>query len=243
MPIKTRRLILTWLTAVLQPKKRTILLFAGAAFAGVGYLLYESGILDLFLNKDSLLEFIRLHRKYAAFIFIGLQAMQVVAAPVPGEVTGFVGGLIFGPVRGIVYSTIGLTIGSWLAFALARTLGLPLVEKLVSPETIARYDYVMRRGGRSLVFFMFLIPGFPKDYLCYLLGLGHMRQRDFLIVSFFGRLLGTVLLTMEGVYFRSEQYGAFLTVLGIGLGATLIAMIYRERLERWLRHIRERNGK
>jgi uncharacterized membrane protein YdjX (TVP38/TMEM64 family) len=80
------------------------------------------------------------------------------------------------------------------AFGLARLAGRPLVEKLVSPETIKRYDYVMKHKGLFLAFLLFLIPGFPKDYMCYLLGLGHMGQRDFLIVSTTGRLLGTVLL-------------------------------------------------
>jgi uncharacterized membrane protein YdjX (TVP38/TMEM64 family) len=85
---------------------------------------------------------------------------------------------------------------------------------------------------------MFLIPGFPKDFLCYLLGLGHMSQRDFLIVSTSGRLLGTTLLTVGGSYLRDKNYGAFFTVAGIGIATVLLAMIYRERIEHWFRLLR-----
>jgi uncharacterized membrane protein YdjX (TVP38/TMEM64 family) len=85
---------------------------------------------------------------------------------------------------------------------------------------------------------MFLIPGFPKDILCYLLGLGHMGQRDFLLVSTSGRLLGTVLLTAGGTFFRDQRYGAFFTVAGISVGLILVVMIYRENIERWFRKIR-----
>src|SRR5581483_8139255 len=102
-------------------------------------LLYASSLFDLFINRRHLVGFIKEHRTYAALIFIGLQALQVVAAPVPGEVTGFAGGIIFGPIWGVVYSTIGLTLGSWIAFVLARLLGRPLVERMVSAETIQRY--------------------------------------------------------------------------------------------------------
>jgi uncharacterized membrane protein YdjX (TVP38/TMEM64 family) len=84
---------------------------------------------------------------------------------------------------------------------------------------------------------MFLIPGFPKDILCYILGLGHMRQRDFLIVSAAGRLLGTVLLTLGGTFFRDAQYGALFTVIGISLLIILLVMIYRDRVERLLRRV------
>jgi uncharacterized membrane protein YdjX (TVP38/TMEM64 family) len=210
----------------------------GAVFAGIIYLLFPLGLVRYFTDRRLLTHVITEHRTNAAFIFIGLQILQVVAAPVPGEATGFVGGVFFGAVGGIIYSTIGLTIGSWLAFAIARMAGRPLVEKLVNPETIKRYDYVMKHKGMFLAFLMFLIPGFPKDYLCYLLGLGHMGHRDFLLVSTTGRLLGTVLLTMEGSFFRAQRYGAFFTILGISVAAILFVMIYRNNIERRFRRIR-----
>lgn len=224
---------------VLKIDKKTVLLLLliGVVVAGASYLLYVSGLIDLFLSKERMLDFIQRHRAYAVFLFIGLQALQVLAAPIPGEVTGFAGGVLFGTVWGVVYSTIGLTIGSWLAFLLARFLGRPLVERLVSRETMRRYDYVMKHKGLFLAFLLFLIPGFPKDYLCYLLGLGHMSQRNFLIVSVSGRLLGTVLLTMGGTYLRDERWGALFTVVGLSLLIALIAMIYRERLERFFKRM------
>lgn len=225
---------------MLRLDKKTVLLFLAllGIVAGAVYLLHATSLMQLFVNRRELLAFIEEHRAYAAFIFIGLQVLQVVAAPVPGEVTGFAGGIVFGPFWGIVYSTIGLTIGSWLAFMLARLLGRPLVERVVSPEIIRRYDYVMRHKGLFLAFLLFLIPGFPKDYLCYLLGLGHMCQRDFLLVSATGRLLGTTLLTLGGAYFRDARYVAFFTVVGISLAVILVAMIYRDRLERLFRRMR-----
>ena len=222
-----------------KPDKKTIflILLAVAIMAGMAYALYATGMIDLLTSKNRLLQFIKENRTHAATIFIGLQIVQVVAAPLPGEVTGFAGGILFGPVWGVVYSTIGLTIGSWLAFMLARWLGRPIVERLVRRETIERYDYVMKHKGLLLAFLLFLIPGFPKDILCYILGLGHMNQRDFLIVSASGRLLGTVLLTMGGTFFRDAHYAALFTVVGISLLIVLLAMIHHDRLERILRRI------
>ena len=204
---------------------------------GGGLLLYFTGLLELLLDRERLLETIDRNLGYTVFIFIGLQALQVVAAPIPGEATGFVGGLMFGPFWGVVLSTIGLTLGSWAAFVLARLMGRPLVEAVVRAETLRRYDYVMKHKGLFLAFLMFLIPGFPKDILCYLLGLGHMRLRDFLAVSVSGRLLGTILLTLGGTYVRDERWMALYVVIGVGLAITLLAMIYRRRLERLFRRM------
>ena len=224
---------------MLKPDKKTILLIllAVAVMGGMAWVLHATGMIELLSSKNRLLQFIRENRFHAATLFIGLQVAQVVAAPLPGEVTGFVGGILFGPVWGVVYSTIGLTIGSWIAFMLARWLGRPIVERIASRATIERYDYVMKHKGLLLAFLLFLIPGFPKDILCYILGLGHMRQRDFLIVSASGRLLGTILLTLGGTFFRNAQYGALFTVIGVSLLIILLVMIYRERIEHLLRRI------
>ena len=217
------------------------LLLIGILLTVGTYLLYSFGLIDLFLDRSRMTKFIHEHRAYSAFIFIGLQSLQVVAAPVPGEVTGFVGGYLFGNFWGIVFSTIGLTMGSWMAFLIARMLGRHLVEVFVNAEVIKRYDYVMKHKGLFLAFVMFLIPGFPKDILCYLLGLGHMGSRDFLLVSTSGRLLGTTLLTVGGTLFRDARYGAFFTVVGIGIAAILLVMIYRENIEAWFRMQRARH--
>jgi uncharacterized membrane protein YdjX (TVP38/TMEM64 family) len=222
-----------------RPDKKTILLIllATVVMGGMVWALYATGLMDLLTSRNRLLQFIRENRVHAATLFIAMQVIQVVAAPLPGEVTGFVGGILFGPLWGVVYSTIGLTVGSWLAFMLARWLGRPIVERLASRELIERYDYVMKHKGLLLAFLMFLIPGFPKDILCYILGLGHMRVRDFLIVSATGRLLGTVLLTMGGTFFRDARYGALFTVIGISLIIILLVMIYRDRVERALQRL------
>jgi uncharacterized membrane protein YdjX (TVP38/TMEM64 family) len=207
-------------------------------FCGILYLLYVFGWLDLFLSKQRLLQFIEEHRTNAVLLFIGLQALQVVFAPIPGEVSGFVGGILFGTFWGIVYSTIGLTLGSWIAFSLAKLVGRPLVEAVVSQETIQRYDYVMKHKGLFLAFLLFIIPGFPKDFLCYLLGLGHMGHGAFLLVSTLGRLLGTTMLTLGGSFFRAKQYAALFMLVGIAIFLVLLTMIYRKSLERWFRNIR-----
>jgi len=217
-----------------------LLLLLLGSLAVASYLLYASGFVNLFLSKEHLLDFISRHRPYAALVFIGLQAAQVVIAPVPGELTGFAGGLIFGPAWGVAFSTIGLTLGSWLAFSLARLLGRPLVERVVKAETIARYDYVMQHKGRLLAFIMFLIPGFPKDYLCYMLGVGHMRLRDFLLIVTVGRMLGTSLLTLAGSYFESQRYGPLFVIIGLSLLLLLIVTVYRDRIERWLHRLHTR---
>ncbi|MCX5816522.1 MAG: TVP38/TMEM64 family protein, partial [Proteobacteria bacterium] len=172
---------------------------------------------------------------YDEFVFISLQILQVIFAPIPGEATGLIGGYLYGPLLGTIYSTIGLTIGSWIAFLLARVFGLPFVEKTVKPEIIKKYDYVMEHQGALISFVLFLIPGFPKDYLCYIMGLSHMTTTTFLVVSTIGRLFGTTLLSVCGSYAHHHQYGALIIAFGVSGIFIILAYLYRERLIKILR--------
>lgn len=167
--------------------------------------------------------------------------IQVVVSPIPGEVTGLLGGFLYGPILGILLSSIGLTIGSYVAFALARFFGRPLVEKLVDQSVLNRFDYLLHHKGAILVFLLFLIPGFPKDYLCYILGLGHLSTMEFLIIGGTGRLFGTILLSFGGTYIRNSQYGRFFILTGVAILVVLIAMAFRDKLERLFRlwHVKQ----
>ena len=192
------------------------------------YFFIHYDLYTFFADKNKIITFIQSY-PYDELVFISLQILQVIAAPIPGEVTGLIGGYIYGPVLGTVYSTIGLTIGSWLAFALARFFGLPLVEKTVKPEIIQKYDFFLEHRGLFLSFLLFLIPGFPKDYLCFIMGLSHMITWHFLVISTVGRILGTILLSISGSCARNDQYTALLIIAVISCIFLVIAYLYRDK--------------
>ncbi len=194
------------------------------------YLFIHYDLYVYFASQRRAITLIDSFHPYDELVFIGLQILQVVAAPIPGEVTGLIGGYIYGACMGTVYSTIGLTIGSWIAFALARFFGLPLVEKAVKPAIIKKYDYFLEHRGLFVSFLLFLIPGFPKDYLCYIMGVSHMKTWHFLGISTAGRLLGTILLSVSGSCARNNQYIELLLIAGVSCLLLVIAYFYRDKL-------------
>jgi uncharacterized membrane protein YdjX (TVP38/TMEM64 family) len=204
--------------------------------------LYKSGALGFFLCKERITAFLDSLGPLSFVGFVVLQAAQVVVAPIPGEVTGFIGGYVYGPVLGVILSTIGLVTGSFVAFGLSRYFGRPFVERFIDPAVLNRFDYVLHHKGIFLVFMLFLIPGFPKDYLCFLLGLGHLRISEFLVVSTVGRIFGTILLTLGGQYIRHDQYKSFYVLLGAAIVVIFLVLLYRERLEAWLKHLHHRES-
>jgi uncharacterized membrane protein YdjX (TVP38/TMEM64 family) len=193
------------------------------------YLFIHFDIYLLFKDREKLVNFITSY-PYDELIFILLQIIQVVAAPIPGELTGLIGGYLYGPFWGTVYSTIGLTIGSWLAFLLARFFGMPLIEKVVKPQTIEKFDHFMEHQGILVSFLLFLIPGFPKDYLCYIMGVSRISTWTFIIVVTAGRLFGTMMLSITGNCARHEQYLLLAAIGSVGIAIFIAAYYYHDKM-------------
>ncbi len=220
-----------------------------AALVALLYWHYQGEWRELFLRFKYFFSFKRLRDfilsfgAYSAVVFIVIQALQVVFAPIPGEVTGFVGGYLYGKIAGTLLSSAGLILGSVLAFEITRVFGVKLVRKVVKQETMDRFDYFVTHRGVHIAFILFLVPGFPKDSLCYLLGLTHLRRLDFLLMNIFGRLPGTIVLNIEGEAVRTGRYEAFFEILVGSIAATLILYATRNyiihffsRFTRRLRH-------
>ena len=172
---------------------------------------------------------------YSSAAFILLQALQVIASPIPGEIAGVVGGYVYGKAFGFILSTVGLTLGSWIAYEVAHILGRPFVEKFMRKGVLEKFDFVTTHTGTMVCFLLFLLPGFPKDYLCYLLGLSRMSLNTFTIVSTIGRMPGTYFLTIQGASLRSQEYVTAVIFAVISAIIILLAYLYRAPLFHWLK--------
>ncbi|WP_337287805.1 TVP38/TMEM64 family protein [Candidatus Methylomirabilis sp.] len=197
------------------------------------------------VNDQALVRYVKQSGPWAPLVFIGFQALQIVVAPFPGEVTGIIGGYLFGTLLGLIYSTIGLTVGSCLAFGLGRWMGHHFARRFVTPQTYDMFFFLTRTHGKLITFLLFLIPGFPKDFLCYILGASPLPFGVFFLLSTVGRIPGTWFLSMQGRQVRAAHYGSFFALiffLSVGL---LLLYLYREPLFKWIKldHYRRQRRK
>jgi len=179
---------------------------------------------------------------YSPFVYILIQILQVVIAPIPGGAIEFLGGYLFGVKAGFIYSMIGLTLGSLMAFGLARIFEKVAVEKFVSPQTRSKFDYLIEHEGVILSFLLFLIPGFPKDALCYILGLTPMHLGIFMVISTIGRIPGTLIACLQGVKAFDHQYKTFLILLGLSALIILVFYIYHDEIHHLIKKSKEKKG-
>jgi uncharacterized membrane protein YdjX (TVP38/TMEM64 family) len=189
---------------------------------------------DLITDREWLRQAVDTSGGAATLVFVGLQIGQVLFAPIPGELTGFLGGYMFGALNGFLLSTIGLTIGSMINFGIGHFLGERIVRKLVRCETYEKYNQMVQYKGILVIFIFFLIPGFPKDYLCMFLGLTSLPARVFFVLSTVGRLPGTFALSLQGASIFEKNYIAFVFITVLSLLFALVSYLARDSLYRWI---------
>lgn len=148
-----------------------LLLLIAAVLIALFFALRADKTLQIFSSTESMQDYIASSGAWAPLVFIAVQILQVIAAPIPGNVTTLVGGALFGFFPAMLYSVFAVFIGSMICFCLARTFGKPLVYRLISPAIADKYLVVLAKQQRLTLALLFLFPFFPDDALCLLAGL------------------------------------------------------------------------
>jgi uncharacterized membrane protein YdjX (TVP38/TMEM64 family) len=190
---------------------------------------------EAFQGREELRKYVESWGTAAPAVFMFLQALQVVLAPIPGELTGAVGGFIFGVTPNVIYSTIGLGVGSAIAFLASRTLGLPLVKLVVPCHLLEKFHFLVASRGTVIALILFTLPGFPKDILCFILGLSPMGFVTFLWVCTVGRIPGTVMLSFSGCALYDEDWRLLILLAVVCLAVIGAFFLARDRIQVWLK--------
>ena len=140
-------------------------------------------------------------------IFIGMVVLQILAAIIPGEPLEIAGGYAFGAIEGTILCLIGGMIGSFLVICLVRRFGIRLVHVFYPPEKLETIRFLKSSPKRTILFLLiFMIPGTPKDLLCYFVGLTDMKLPVLMVICTLGRIPAIVTSTIGGNALGTERY-------------------------------------
>lgn len=167
---------------------------------------------------------------WGILIFGVFNFLQVVFAVIPGGPFELAAGYIFGAVPGTLLCDITMTISSVVVFLLVRKFGIRFVELFISRRQIENMEFLKdNQKVQSVLFFIFLLPGTPKDVVTYLAGLSNLSLKSWIFICFVGRFPAILLTALGGSALGSAKYGIVAAVIVVFAVAYLAGMrLYRK---------------
>ena len=193
------------LAAVLKIAVFCLLMAALTIFAG-------RPIVDAVKDPEAFRAWVKDVGFWGKVVFFLMVYLQTVIAFIPGEPFEIAAGYAFGAVPGLICTVLAQMLGSVTVFLFVKRFGVKLAEVFVSREKLMSMRFLKdERKLEALVFFIFLMPGTPKDALCYFVGLTPLRLKVWLLISSVARIPSVITSTIGGN--------------ALGMGKTQLAVI------------------
>ena len=165
-----------------------------AAIFLIGFFAFsKSGLFRRIDSTSDLINYINNSGGIAEVVFVLVNFLQVTIVPIPSSITTTAGAILFNGIWKPLYLTvIGLVVGSMFAFFLGRVFGVRFANWLVGAKTIEKYKQMTKGKDKIVLFYMFLFPFFPDDFLCILAGMTSYTYLGFFFLQIFSRTVGTL---------------------------------------------------
>lgn len=186
-------------------------------------------VIRFFKEPEKLRIWIEGHGIWGKLIYVFCMIFQIILAVIPGEPLEMMAGYAFGAIPGTLLCMGAASVGSLMVFMLVRKYGMRVVELFYPAEKIENLKFLKTSPKRTVLFtFIFVIPGTPKDLLCYFAGLTDMKFVHFLLISSIGRFPSIITSTLSGDALGTQRYIHAVVILVIVAVVSLLGLlIYR----------------
>lgn len=208
-----------------------VLLGLIAVVSAVLLIYYAPAIIKIMSSMENFRAYIHSTGHWGPIMFILFQILQIVVAPIPGEIVQIAGGYIYGSALGSFYTTVGLILGSAIAFYFTRFIGRDLVSRLLQKQNMKWMSFMHdERKFTAFLFIFFLIPGLPKDMLVFVAALTSISSLRFFTVLLVGRLPWIIASAAVGSNLQTQQYTIAIIISVIAVVGFILGYIYKDKL-------------
>lgn len=182
-------------------------------------------------KKVLLQQFISSSGAWGLLAFVGIQALQVLVAIIPGEPIEVLGGVLFGTWGGYFSCLVGMMLGTVAIFYTMRALGRGKRDKLLANPKFAQYKFLNESTRlNSLVFALFFIPGTPKDILTYFVPFTRMKAHTFFIIVAVARFPSMISSTYAGAMMMEGNWQMTLLTFGVIAVIGIVGILVNNKL-------------
>lgn len=190
----------------------------------------ELRLLETKEGRDQLIEMIQSTGIFGSIILILIQALQVIVAFIPGEFVEIISGAMFGPILGLIICLIGLNLGTLAIYGLVKLFGRPFVNENIKNKKFKLEFLNDPKRSLIIIFFVFLLPGIPKDILIYPMPLTKVKMTRFMIVSSIARIPSILSSTFIGASIIEGNYISSIIVFVVFFVLAIIGLIFNKQI-------------
>lgn len=209
-----------------------LLLLAIVIGIPVYILFWNQDAIEHFRSLDDTVAYLRKYKELSALIYIGAQVLQIVVSVLPGQVFQFAAGYLFGAVPGLLLSLLGAILGTSLTYFLAWFLGQDALHYFLGSERMEKYTgWLNSERAYIITFLLYLIPGLPKDLVCYAAGISRINFKAFILISISGRtpaMFGSILF---GAFYMKGNYAGMIIIAVLVAILLILCFIKRKDLQ------------
>lgn len=181
-------------------RRRRIVIGVAVALAAVIALLcwrYVPGLIAWVSDPAAVRAFVAERPVLSRLALMGINALQIFLAFLPGEPVELAFGYAFGFWEGTGLCLLATGLASAAVYLAVRRWGWSIVGLFFDRSQLERYKWLRdARRLELLMLIVFLIPGTPKDWLTYFAGLTRVRFPAMLAISTLGRIPSIVTSTI-----------------------------------------------
>lgn len=219
------------------------ILLLAAIVIGIPLYIYffEKEWISQFRDFDDIIAYLQSYKLESIPIYICIQIIQIIISIIPGQIFNLAAGYLYTFFPALLFSIIGAFVGTLISFWIARWLGSDFVHLFFGREKTQ--DYVKKLNSKkayTIVFFIYLIPGIPKDVVSYAAGVSDMKFKPFMLLSLIGRLPGMMGSIMIGSMWHKEEYIGMIILAVLAVTAFILCIVFRKKINKFLDEIYEK---
>ncbi|MBR6501501.1 MAG: TVP38/TMEM64 family protein [Firmicutes bacterium] len=186
-------------------------------------------ILEHFRSLEALNAFLDRYHTTGIFVYLFLQILQILVPVIPGQAMQLAAGYMYILPLALFLTILGIALGTIISFTMSRILGYDAMVLFFGQERMD--EYVLKLNSKRaylVIFLLYLMPGFPKDFICFAAGVSRIRLIPFLVLSVVGRIPALTLSLVIGRMTRAGSYTGAIVVCVVAVVLFLVCIWKRQ---------------
>ncbi len=194
---------------------------------------YGNELLEIVESKEKFDAFISSFGVRGEIVFVTIRAVQTVIKIIPAEPLEIAAGYVWGTYKGLALCMLGTEIGSAIILILTSLFGTKLINMLFDVRKINEWSFISDSKRKyALLTIIYLIPGTPKDFITYFVGVTDTKILPFLVLTGIARIPSIISSTWCGSILDNNSIPLFVIVfVFITILSAMATYLFMKRLK------------